>query len=275
MFKTIVAVVQSERDVERVLDVAMPIATDNAAHLIGVHSEALPVPYTSAGGFSDTQLVEINVKLATERAAEVQAAFFARLEGSGLSSEFRGFESFAGDKALSGVDSARCADLVIAARSDGDENGGVRTDVDALIYEAGRPVLVVPHSGPLLSSYARVLVAWNNSRESARAAFDALPFILAARETQIIAVDPVEEGGSLSAAQLAATLERHGVTVSLVNRRSEGRHVDETIRQHIAESGTDLLVMGAYSHSWLRELLFGGVTRTVLQSGETAVFLSR
>ncbi|MBD0416198.1 universal stress protein [Oryzicola mucosus] len=275
MFKTIVAVVQTDKDIQRVLDVALPLAEDHEAHLVGVHSEALPVPYASAGGFPDTEMIEVNVKIAAERAAHIKAAFLARLERTGISHEFRSFESFAGDSSLSGVDSARCADLVIAARNSSDDSDGFQADVDSLIYEAGRPVLVVPHSGPLLASYARVLIAWNNSKEAARAAFDALPFISQARETRILVVDPVEESGTLSASQLAAALERHGATVTIATRRSGGRHVDEAIRHHIAESGADLLVMGAYSHSWLRELLFGGVTRNVLQSGETAVFLSR
>ncbi|MDI6026020.1 universal stress protein [Corticibacterium sp. UT-5YL-CI-8] len=274
MFKTIVAVVQTDKDIQRVLDVALPLAEDHEAHLIGVHAEALPVPYASAGGFPDTEMIEVNVRIAAERAAHIKAAFLARLEGTGIAHEFRSFESFAGESTLSGVDSARCADLVIAARNGPDEDG-FQADVDSLIYEAGRPVLVVPHSGPLLASYARVLIAWNNSKEAARAAFDALPFIREARETRILVVDPVEESSTLSASQLAAALERHGATVTIATRTSGGRHVDEAIRHHIAESGTDLLVMGAYSHSWLRELLFGGVTRNVLQSGETAVFLSR
>lgn len=277
-FKTIVAIIQSEHDVGRVLDVAIPFAARYEGHLIGVHAEALAVPYTSAVGFPDTQFIEANAEICKQRAEKVQAAFLARIGPSGPSYDWRSFESFSGDSALSGVESARCADIVIAAQRDPRAKDVLSADVDALIYDAGRPVLVVPHDGPLLSTFRRVLVAWNGSRESARATFDALPLIMEADETEILVIDPPEDTGQspdAAGAEIASALARHGAQVSVTIENSRGRSIDAIIHTHVTETGADLLVMGAYSHSWLREFLFGGVTRSVLQAGDVAIFLSR
>jgi len=277
-FKTIVAIIQSERDVARVLDVAIPFAERHESHLIGVHAEALAMPYTTAVGFPDTEFIQANSELCNERAEKIQKAFLNRIETSGVSFEWRSFESFSGDSALSGVDSARCADLVIVSQAAPDAKDSLAADIDSLIYEAGRPVLVVPHSAPLISTFRHILIAWNGSREAARAAFDALPFIIEAEQTEILVVDPVEtasQSSDAAGAEIAAAFARHGAKVSVSVQDSRGHTVDAVIHQKIVETGADLLVMGAYSHSWLREFLFGGVTRSVLQAGDVAILLSR
>jgi nucleotide-binding universal stress UspA family protein len=275
-FKTIVAILQNEQDAERVLDCAVPLADRFESHLIGIHAEALPVPYTSATGFPDTEFLQVSADMNKERAEKLQAIFFRRIEDSGLSFEWRSLESFSGDSALTGISSVRAADLIIAAQRE--SGGDPSADVDTLVYAAGRPVLVVPHSGPLVTTFKHVLLAWNGSKEAARAAFDALPFIIEAEKTDILVIDPPEtldETPEAAGAEIAAALSRHGATVSVSVQKSGGIAVDDVIQTRIAETGADLLVLGAYSHSWLRQLLFGGVTRTVLRTVPVAAFLSR
>ncbi|TPM41704.1 universal stress protein [Mesorhizobium sp. B2-3-4] len=275
-FKTIVAILQNEQDAERVLDCAIPLASRFQSHLVGIHAEALPVPYTSATGFPDTEFLQVSADMNRERADKLQAVFLRRIEDSGLSFEWRSLESFSGDSALTGISTVRAADLIIAAQRD--TGGDPSADVDTLVYDAGRPVLVVPHDGPLVTTFKRVLVAWNGSKEAARAAFDALPFIIEAEKTDILVIDPpdtLDESPEAAGAEIASALSRHGATVSVSVQRSGGTSVDELIQSRVAESGADLLVLGAYSHSWLRQLLFGGVTRTVLRTAQVAAFLSR
>ncbi|MGF7007145.1 universal stress protein [Aminobacter sp. BE322] len=277
-FKTIVAIIQSERDVARVLDVAIPFAERHESHLIGVHAEALAMPYTTAVGFPDTEFIQANAELCKERAEKIERAYLARMEPAGLSYEWRSFESFSGDSALSGVESARCADLVMVSQGSAETKDSIAADIDSLIYEAGRPVLVVPHSGPLISTFNRLVVAWNGSREAARAAFDALPFVIEANHTEILVVDPSDTDArskDSAGTEMAAAFSRHGAKVSVSLQESRGHSVDAVIHDKVVESGADLLVMGAYSHSWLREFLFGGITRSVLQAGDVAVLLSR
>ncbi|GLQ80438.1 universal stress protein [Mesorhizobium huakuii] len=275
-FKTIVAILQNEQDAERVLDCAIPLANRFESHLVGIHAEALPVPYTSATGFPDTEFLQVSADMSRERADKLEAVFLRRIEDSGLSFEWRSLESFSGDSALTGISSVRAADLVIAAQRE--TGGDPSADVDTLVYDAGRPVLVVPSAGPLVTTFRRVLLAWNGSKEAARAAFDALPFIIEAEKTDILVIDPpdaFDESPEAAGAEIASALSRHGATVSVSVQKSGGTSVDDMIQNRVAESGADLLVLGAYSHSWLRQLLFGGVTRTVLRTAQVAAFLSR
>ena len=274
-FKTIVAILQNERDAARVLDCALPLARQFEAHLIGVHAEAMPVPYTSASGFPDTEFLQVSADLNKERAGKLKAEFTQRTEGSGLSLEWRSLETFSGDSAISALSSVRAADLVVAGQ--GEEGGDSTADIGALVYDAGRPVLVVPHSGPMVTSFNRILIAWNGSREAARAAFDALPFIVQAELTEILIIDPPEDlDGSVDAgSEIAASLSRHGANVSVAAVKSDGASMEDVIQDHLSATGADLLVLGAYSHSWLRRLIFGGVTRSVLRAGAVAAFLSR
>lgn len=272
-FKTIVAILQNEQDAERVLDCAIPLAERFESHLVGIHAEALPVPYTSATGFPDTEFLQVSAEMNKERADKLHAFFLRRIEESGLSFDWRSLESFSGDSALTSISSVRAADLIIAAQRD--TGGDPGADVDTLVYDAGRPVLVVPHAGPLLTTFRRVLLAWNGSKEAARAAFDALPFIVEADKTDILVIDPPETLAEAAGAEIAAALSRHGANVSVSVQKSGGTAIDDIIQARITESGADLLVLGAYSHSWLRQLLFGGVTRTVLRTSNVAAFLSR
>ncbi|AEH89154.1 universal stress protein [Mesorhizobium opportunistum] len=275
-FKTIVAILQNEQDAERVLDCAIPLSSRFQSHLVGIHAEALPVPYTSATGFPDTEFLQVSADMNRERADKLQAIFLRRIEDSGLSFEWRSLESFSGDSALTGISTVRAADLIVAAQRD--TGGDPGADVDTLVYDAGRPVLVVPHAGPLVTTFKHVLLAWNGSKEAARAAFDALPFIIEAEKTDILVIDPPEtldESPEAAGAEIASALSRHGATVSVSVQKSGGTSVDDMIQNRIAETGADLLVLGAYSHSWLRQLLFGGVTRTVLRTTQVAAFLSR
>jgi nucleotide-binding universal stress UspA family protein len=275
-FKTIVAILQNEQDAERVLDCAIPLADRFESHLIGIHAEALPVPYTSATGFPDTEFLQVSADMNRERAEKLQALFLGRIEKTGLSFEWRSLESFSGDSALTGISSVRAADLIIAAQRE--TGGDPSADVDTLVYDAGRPVLVVPHEGPLVTTFKHVLLAWNGSKEAARAAFDALPFIIEAEKTDILVIDPpdtLDDNPEAAGAEIAAALSRHGATVSVSVQQSGNASIDDVIQTRIAETGADLLVLGAYSHSWLRQLLFGGVTRTVLRTVPVAAFVSR
>lgn len=276
-FKTIVSILQNEHDIDRVLALAIPLGKRFESHLIGIHAEALPIPYTSSTGFPDTGFLQVSSAMNKEHADKIHGDFLKVMGGSGLSFDWRSLESFSGDSAVSGISTVRAADLVIAAQREGG-GGDAQNNIDTLVYDAGRPILVVPNSGNVVSDFKRVLVAWNGTKEAARAAFDALPFIIEAENTDILVVDQpdtLEDSAENAGVEIAAALARHGASVSVSPRKSDGGHVEEVIRNQLAETHADLLVLGAYSHSWLRRLLFGGVTQSMLQSGQVAVFLSR
>lgn len=276
-YKTILCVVQGQGDIDRVLDCAAALGQKHGAHVVGLHAEAMPVVLSEVGGFPDVELMRATSDANRERSKQLEAQFTARLEEAGLSNEWRALESFGGDSAASAVASARSADIVVAAQQDPD-GGSARSDIDALLYDAGRPVLVLPFGGPPLQTCRKALVAWNGSREAARAVFDALPLLAEAESVEVLVIDPPDDPAperGMAGAGIAAALARHDIPVTVGAERSGKLSADELIRNKVAETGVDLLVMGAYSHSWLSQLLFGGVTRSVLDTTEVATLLSR
>jgi nucleotide-binding universal stress UspA family protein len=276
-YKTILAILQGKDDAARVLSCAVPLAIQNDAHLIGLHAEPLPIPHATPMGIPDTGFIEAGTEIARERAAEIEAIFTRHCGSGGLTGEWRAMESFSGDSAVSGLESARCADLVVAQQRD-PESSSIVADLEALLFHSGRPALFVPYAMNVEPPFRRVTLAWNGSPESARAAFDALPFLKAADETTIIAVDAetnVSQDEVTSGTAIATALSRHGVNVTIQSQRSGDVSIADIIQNHVADSGTDLLVSGAYSQSRLKEFFFGGVTRALLQSMTCATFMSR
>jgi len=276
-FKTILAILQSKDDAARVLNCAVPLAVKHEAHLIGLHAEPLPIPHATPMGIPDTGFLEAGTEIARERAAEIEAIFTRHCSSGGLSGEWRAMESYSGDSAVSGLESARCADLAIAQQQDPDSES-IIADLEALLFHSGRPALFVPYAMKVEPPFNRVTLAWNGSPEAARAAFDALPFLKAAKETTVLVIDAETNAGQddvYSGTAIAAALARHGVKLTIQNQRSGDVTVADIIQNHVADSGADLLVTGAYSQSRLKEFFFGGVTRSLMQSMTCATFMSR
>jgi nucleotide-binding universal stress UspA family protein len=175
--------------------------------------------------------------------------------------------------------SARYADIVIAGQrppSKEDDTAIARDFCEELVLAAGRPVLFVPYAGRFASFGKRVLVAWNASRESARAVTDALPILQRAETVQVVAFEPVQGGdhGDIPGADISLYLARHGVKVTAAQQRSEGVDVGSQVLSRAADLDADLIVMGAYGHSRLREIVLGGVTRTILESMTVPTLMS-
>ena len=277
-YKTILSVIQGKEDAGRVLDCAMPVAQRFSAHVIGVHTEPIPVPYVTPMGFPDTDFIAASSEANRQRSEEIREIFDARLKRAGVSGEWQARENVSGDSAVGALSAARTSDLIIVQQADPDGASGTLTNVETLLFESGRPVLFVPYAVSVDCRFRRILVAWNGSQQAARAVFDALPFIVAAEETHIItldAADTVEQDAAMAGADIAAALARHGAKVTFASRQTAGLGAGEAIENEIADFGADLLVMGAYSQSWLKEFFFGGATRTLLQSMPAATLMAR
>ena len=272
-YKTILAILQSEEDIERVLDCAIPMAVRFEAHLIGLHTEPLPIAYSSPMGYPDVGLIATETDISRETAGKLKARFDKRTGSDGISAEWRGLESLSGDSAISGLESARSADIVVAQQSDPDAKSRGTADIAALIAETSRPVILVPYAGRIDTGFRKILVAWNGSRQAASAVFDALPLLKAADAVEVLCIDSEEMG--MPGGQIAATLARHGVSVTIKAEPSGGTPVAACIENRLVETGADLLVMGGYGHSRLSEFLFGGVTRSILLSMVTPTLISR
>ncbi|MEO3384977.1 universal stress protein [Mesorhizobium sp. CAU 1741] len=277
-YKTLLAVLQGKHEAERVLDCALPLATRFDAHLIGVHAEAIPLPYVTPMGFPDTDFIATSSEINEKRSGEIQALFEARAAREGVSHEWQAMQNVSGDSAVSALTAARTSDLVIAQQTDPDGEAGSSANLEALLFESGRPVLFVPYAMPVSSGFKKVLVAWNGTQQAARATFDALPFIVAAEQTEILSIDAPDnsmQDAAVAGADIATALSRHGANVTVASQASGGIGAAEAIENRISETGADLLVMGAYSQSWLKEFFFGGATRSLLQSMPVATLMAR
>ena len=177
------------------------------------------------------------------------------------------------------VRQARHADLAILGQPEPDEPSGTGMRlVEAALLGSGRPILVVPWIGAAGLPPRRVLAAWDGSAPAARALGDALPLLRRAERVSLVVVDPERLGGRVGeqpGADMATHLARHGVRVEVQAVPSGGLATADVLLDLAADTGADLLVMGGYGHSRLRELAFGGTTRDVLARMTAPVLLAR
>jgi nucleotide-binding universal stress UspA family protein len=170
---------------------------------------------------------------------------------------------------------ARIADLVVACVNDpSDPLSSFHDTPIRLVLETGRPTVLVPASAPMKTVGQRITVAWNHSRESARAAFDALPLLRTAASVEILAVNPKQDGAANPGEDLASALSRHGVNARAVAVSATARSEGDELMAALALHESDMLVMGCYGHSRLREMVLGGVTKYVLDRMTIPVLLS-
>ena len=149
---------------------------------------------------------------------------------------------------------------------------------ERIVFEVGVPVIVVPQGWRQRDQIKNVLVAWNATRESRRAMSDALSYITMAEQTTLLVIDPdkdKERFGALPGMDAAHHLARHGGNVRSMTENSYGRAINEVILSVAAKLDVDLVVMGAYSKPRSRQLLFGGVTRSVLGGIRYPLLISR
>jgi len=210
----------------------------------------------------------------------MKAAFDAAARARNLGSEWRGLDAGSASVAEVALRHARTVDLLVAAQADPRWPGSQRLDIaDRLVLGSGRPVLIIPNEGPQQDFAERVLIAWNGGREAARAAFDALPLLQRAREVKMVWVNPqardeLAQNLPASAADICAALARHGVKCKATQAIDPHTNVGHTLLMHAKENCADLLVMGCYGHSRLREFVLGGASQHVLRHMTIPVFMS-
>lgn len=172
----------------------------------------------------------------------------------------------------------RQSDLVIAGQPTDDQNQYLREAVfEGALFSSGRPVLLLPSNWQSTAAMDNILVAWDASREAARALSDAAPLIDQAKSITVAVVDPKpgHQGfGDDPGNDIATVLARHCSNVELATIPSSGSSIAEALLTRAADIAADLVVMGGYGHSRFRESLFGGVTREMIERTELPLLLS-
>lgn len=271
----------TDRCAER-LRLALHLAARDGAHLAGVFVIDVPPPGMTAGyemayamGGTDSLFEQLRTQ-ALAAAEPVRLNFEAELRKAGTPGEWRLVEGLTPELlALH----ARYADLAIIGQPDPNAPYGTTAQdvsVSALLT-SGRPVLSVPYAGQFPSLAGHALVAWNASREAARAVNDALPLLRACQKVTVLAINPrhgIGGHGDMPAADICLHLARHGINAEAAHTMAADIAEGDALLSYAADISAELIVMGAYGHSRLREWAFGGVTRTLLQTMTAPVFMS-
>jgi nucleotide-binding universal stress UspA family protein len=267
---------------------ALAIARRFAAHLEMLHVREDPVALAVAmttdagGGALAAGLIEQLEKDAQERERKAHEIFTRFCADAGLA--VIGAPTPAGAAAASAewhVETGEeprwmatwgvAADLIIAPRATGDEAGVARATLEAVLLECGRPVLI-PAAAALPASFERIAIAWKPTPEAARAVAAALPFLAQAREIVVITVEEDAEW-SEEADRLVRNLAWHGIRATTRHLKPGSAGAAATLLAGIGDHA-DLLVMGGYGHSRLREWVFGGFTQLVLAGAPLPVLIT-
>jgi len=172
---------------------------------------------------------------------------------------------------------ARFADLVILSHPYGEDVGPEHEPItEASLFEGKTPVMVVPQRGEATVDPQKIVIGWNESSEAMTAVRAALPLLKRAAMVNITVIDPPihspqrsDPGGLLS-----QFLARHGVTAEITVLSKTMPRISDILMRHVIDTQADLIVMGAYGHSRLREAIFGGATRDMLEEAEAPLFLA-
>lgn len=248
------------------------LATAFDAHVTA--AALAPDPGTS-GGFLDDGAAFLIPALEEARHAILQMLeeFATSFRRSGARVETEVFTETSGtaDRALGPL--ARNFDLIVAEQPDPDLPDERRSMIEAVLFASGRPVLVVPSKEGVLGKLENVLVAWDGSATAARAVGDAIPFLARARRVELVtAVDAVDKTAG-SSPRIVRHLARHGVEAAF-HRLPIADDVASTLLSHASHAAADLMVMGGYGHSRLRERMLGGATRGVLEAMTLPVLMA-
>ncbi|WP_429131885.1 universal stress protein [Ensifer sp. 4252] len=148
--------------------------------------------------------------------------------------------------------------------------------LDGALFRSARPVLIVPRGKTATLTPKKVVLAWDSGFEAARAAREAMGILAGADDVQVTMVDPrasYGRNGEEPGADIAAYLVRHGVSVAVERLPSGGQSIDEVLNRFAQDASAELMVMGAYGHSRMRERVFGGVTRSMLETASVPVLM--
>jgi nucleotide-binding universal stress UspA family protein len=272
---------------EAALTTALMIARQWNAHVTALHvrvdsRDVAPLAGEGLSGAMIEEMMSATEKESSDRAHAVRSMFERFVTGHDVSVQEphpRADHPTASFAAVTGreedivAQQARLADLTVVPHPDAGEDVSSSDALHAVLFDSGRPVLISPQVAPTTIG-TRICLAWNGTAESASSALAALPWMQRAESVRILSAEGYQRRGP-AAPDLAAYLALHDVDADIINFRSANGSVGAGLLAAAMEFGCDLLSMGAYSHSRLRQLIRGGVTRHVLEHARLPVMMNR
>jgi nucleotide-binding universal stress UspA family protein len=245
------------------------------AHVVALAGVSIVAPVATTWAYYPAGIYATMHESAQATVHELAEAVRRRLARESAAHEVRASEQFWLTPTEQAIAHARYADLIVlgAARRSRDAEAKLFA---GLLMAGGRPLILVPPEAETREP-GHVVIAWKPTREASRALHDAMPLLQRARSIDLLMVEGDYKSsprGEPADVHVLAHLARHGLDVTLVRRNHVENSTGDTILAHARESGADLIVAGGYSHARAVELVFGGVTRTLLERASVPVLFS-
>jgi len=271
---------------EAALTTALMVARMWDAHLTALHvrvdsRDVAPLAGEGLSGAMIEEMMSATEKESTDRSNAVRSMFDRFVAAHGVvvaEPHFRtgataDFASITGREEDLVAQLARLADLTVVPSPEAGDDVSSSDALHAVLFDSGRPVLISPQKAASTVG-TRICVAWNGTAESAAAVQAAIPWMQRAEAVRVLSADEYQRRGP-GAAELAGYLALHGIRPEVAQFRPMERDVGRGVLTAAKEFGADMLAMGAYSHSRLRQLILGGVTRHVLEHATLPVLMAR
>ncbi len=271
--KSILALVDGSTLSEATLDTAVSVAKSFGAQLEALHVRADPatlVPIVGEGmsGAMVEQVMDAMAKSVESRAQRARAAYDRVAAKAGVPIIWR---QETGPEPVVLASAGRLVDLSVLARPDAAADGQMAASLDSALFDTGRPVLVAPPTSPA-SVGKRVALAWNGSAQASRVVSAAVPYLEKAEMVAVLTAPGFDKRAPAEA--LVSYLARHSVKATAQSVELQGKSVGQALLAHAQQLNCDLLIMGAYGHSRLREMILGGATREVLAHSTIPVLMA-
>jgi len=274
MIKDIVVNLSGKDPQDFAADYAISVATTFGAHVAGIAFLYEPVIPDGTLGGVPVDLIELQREESSKAAKAAVSRFEAAAKTAAVSAETRIIDATLGGAATVLGRIARRFDLAVVAQAQREHGASEELMIEGALFESGRPIIVVPYIQKRGLALERVIACWDGGRTAARAIADAMPLLERAKAVDIVIIAEERKNDEISGATMSEHLARHGVTASIKRIARGGLGVEDVILDYVADSGADLVVMGGYGHSRLREFILGGATRGILAAMTVPVLMS-
>jgi nucleotide-binding universal stress UspA family protein len=274
MLKDVVVNLSGATPQDFAADYAVSVAKAFGAQITGVAFVYEPViPDTVMGGIP-TDLIEIQREENTKAAKAAVDRFEAAAKTAGVSAAARMLDASLAGAATTFGQIARRFDISVVGQANPERGAAEELMIEGALFESGRPLIVVPYIQKQGLKLDRILLSWDGGRMAARAIADAMPLLARAKAVDLVIVTERGKNEEITGATMSEHLARHGVAAAVKRIAKGDIAVQDAILDYVADSGADLIVMGGYGHSRLREFILGGVTRSILKSMTVPVLMS-
>lgn len=272
-YKSMTVCLDNSAGSSRLLEFAITLAAQHNAHLTGLHLTYAPIILSDPYAVWEPMMLEWEESAQTKQ-AHARENFISEAAKAGVNADFSSYRS----TDLSAVIAhARASDLTIVGQHNfGDSEGDLGNNFPiSFVLKLGRPVLFFPYNGKASTKFETIIVAWDGGREATRAMADAMPLLKLAQQVKVLSIsEHSDEDHDLPDIDIAAYLAKHHVKVEIERNENIQIAAADWLLSSAANSGADLMVMGAYGHNRLTELILGGVTRSVMRQMTLPVLMS-